>query len=196
MQAVLLAEPSAVLVKALAERVSKKPVDPPGLTDHRWLYAPPELVQQRIQESIDYRKAHGGGGWVILASGDPIGLITVLVEDTVAETFSFICADAQNRGIATAARAGVLTLLANDPDVRRVASTARPASPSSAVSRRLGYSFVGMEVRHHPDHGDVVLERYEVALGNWRPPKGVTPARLAPNSELPPGNCGLTLPSS
>jgi RimJ/RimL family protein N-acetyltransferase len=177
---VLLADPTSDLVLALATAVAAAPVDPPGLSDHRWLSGEPTGVRDRIQESIDSTKHRGGSSWIVLAGGAPVGLIKVGIGHGMAETFTFVCAYAQGRGVATAARTGVLDLLAHDGRVQRAVSTARANSASAAISRRLGYRYTGIEVRQHPDDAsDVALERYELELESWQAPEEVTPARLA-----------------
>lgn len=160
---VTLEEPTPERLLALARAVSSSPVDPEGITDHRWLYGDPVQVRDRIQRSLHHSRATDGDGWIIAVDGRAVGLITVKVRGDQAETFSFVCAEWQGRGVATAARAGLLDLLRQDPRIRLVVSTARAGSPSASVSRRLGYACVGTEVRRHPeDGGEVVLERYEL----------------------------------
>jgi RimJ/RimL family protein N-acetyltransferase len=162
---VVLEEPTPGRLLALARAVSTTPVDPAGITDHRWLHGDPDRVRDRIQRSLDHCTTTGGGGWIIAADGRPAGLITVKLDADQAETFSFVCSEWQGRGVATAARAALLAEFRSDPRVRLVVSTARAGSPSATVSRRLGYACVGTEVRRHPEHGgEVVLERYELEL--------------------------------
>lgn len=163
MPEVTLARPTPERLVALAQTVSTSPVDPEGITDHRWLLGDARQVRDRIERSLIHCRSMDGDGWIVAADGRAIGLITVKLRGDEAETFSFVAADWQGRGVATAARAGLLALLRGDPRIRLVVSTARAGSRSAAVSRRLGYDCVGTEIRRHPEHGgDVVLERYEL----------------------------------
>lgn len=179
MTEVALVPPKRELLRALARVVSTQPVDPPGLNDHAWLLGDPERVLNAMRRSLAHCATHGGGGWIVLADGVPVGLITLKVVDGEAETFTFVCKEAQNQGVATAARAGLAVHVRAKPEVQRLISTARAGSPSSKVSQRLGYERVGSEVRPHPQDGsDVLLERYELSPRRWVCPEEVHPARL------------------
>lgn len=183
MNDVALERPTSELLLSLAQAVSAQPVDPPGVSDHSWLYGDVTQVLERLKESLNHCAGKGGGGWVILADRRAAGLVTVKLVDGGAETFSFVSREFQNRGLATAARAAVVALLQSDPRVQRVVSTGRAGSASARVSRKLDYALVGQEVRPHPEDGsDVVLERYELDLVQWSPPAGVELARFDPQA--------------
>ncbi len=187
---ITLEQPTSDRLLALAQAVSTSPVDPEGLTDHLWLYGDPERVHDKMQGSLDRCREKGGGGWIIAVDGQPVGLITLKVVGDTAETFSFVCSEWQGRGVATAARAGLLVALQTDPRVRLLVSTARAGSPSATVSTSLGYTCVGMETRRHPQHGDdVILERYELVVGGWSCPDHLTAARVS-ESPGPQGAAG------
>jgi hypothetical protein len=148
---------------AFAERVAADRVDPGDIDDHLSLHGDPLNVLERLRAARDRRVNIGGIAWIVTADDKVVGYISARISGDEAETFSVVVADMQRLGIGRAARRLALDGL-QQRGVKRAVSVSRPGSPSSAVSRRLGYRSGGREARTAPNGTEVELERWEIGI--------------------------------